>query len=100
LALDLAEEFRPLVADSTVLMLINNGEVSAESFIQRAGAVALTDAGRRSVIAAFERRMETLVTHPLFGYRISYRRIFEVQARLLGRVLLGEISEYPNFCTR
>jgi CRISPR-associated protein Cas1 len=100
LALDLTEEFRPLVADSTVLTLINNGEVSPGSFIQRAGAVALTDAGRRAVIAAFERRMETEVTHPLFGYRISYRRVLEVQARLLGRVLLGEISEYPNFCTR
>ena len=44
--------------------------------------------------------METEVTHPMFGYRISYRRVLEVQARLLGRVLLGEISEYPNFCTR
>ena len=82
--LDLTEEFRPLVADSTVLTLINNGEVTAESFIRRAGAVALTDAGRRAVIAAFERRMETEVTHPLFGYRISYRRVLEVQARLAG----------------
>jgi CRISPR-associated protein Cas1 len=100
LALDLAEEFRPLVADSTVLMLINNGEVQAKDFIRRAGAVALTNAGRRAVIASFERRMDTLVTHPLFGYRVSYRRIFQVQARLLSRVLLGEIARYPNFCTR
>jgi CRISPR-associated protein Cas1 len=100
LALDLAEEFRPLVADSTVLMLINNGEVQAKDFIRRAGAIALTDVGRRAVIASFERRMDTLVTHPIFGYRVSYRRIFEVQARLLSRVLLGEIADYPNFCTR
>ena len=100
LPLDLAEEFRPLVADSTVLMLVNNGEVAPKDFIRRAGAVALTDAGRRAVIASFERRMDTLVTHPIFGYRVSYRRIFEVQARLLSRVLLGEIAEYPNFCTR
>jgi len=100
LALDLTEEFRPLLADSTVLMLVNNGEVTDGSFLRRAGAVALTEAGRRAVIAAFERRMETEVTHPVFGYRISYRRVFEVQARLLGRVLLGEIGEYPNFCTR
>jgi len=100
LALDLAEEFRPLIADSTVLTLINNGEVSAESFICRGGAVALTTAGRRAVIEAFERRLETEVTHPLFGYRVCYRRILEVQARLLSRVLLGDLVEYPNFCTR
>ena len=100
LALDLAEPFRPLVADSTVLMLVNNGEVTPASFIRRGGGVAMTDAGRRAVIGAFERRMDTLVTHPIFGYRISYRRMLEVQARLLGRTLLGELSEYPNFCTR
>lgn len=100
LALDLAEEFRPLIGDSVVLTLINNGEVTPSSFVRRAGAVALTDAGRRAVIAAFERRMDTLVTHPTFGYRISYRRVLEVQARLLGRTLLGEIPRYASFCTR
>ena len=100
LALDLAESFRPLVADSTVLTLVNNGEVTASSFLRRAGAVALTDAGRRAVISGFERRMDTVVTHPIFGYQISYRRVLEVQARLLARTLLGEIGKYPSFCTR
>lgn len=100
LALDLAEEFRPLIADSVTLTLINNGELSQQSFICRAGAVALTTAGRRAVIAAFERRLDTLVTHPIFGYRISYRRVLEVQCRLLARALTGEIPCYPAFCTR
>ena len=100
LALDLAEEFRPLIGDSVVLMLINNGEVSPADFIRRAGGIALTQAGRKAVMAGFERRMDTLVTHPIFKYRISYRRILEVQARLLARVLLGEIDGYPSFCTR
>jgi CRISPR-associated protein Cas1 len=100
LALDLMEEFRPLVADSVVVGVINNGEVRPSDFIARAGAVALTDSGRRRVIEAYERRMDTLVTHPKFGYAISYRRVFEVQARLLGRFLTGEIAAYPPFCTR
>ena len=80
LALDLAEEFRPLIGDSVVLTLINNQEVSPKDFIRRAGGIALTPAGRKAVIAGFERRMDTLVTHPIFKYRISYRRILEVQA--------------------
>lgn len=100
LALDMAEEFRPIVGDSVVMTLINNGEVSPSSFLSRAGAVALTESGRTAVINAFERRMEHEVTHPLFGYKISYRRVLEVQARLLSRVLLGELSVYPGFCTR
>lgn len=100
LALDLAEEFRPIVADSTVLTLVNNGEVKSDDFIRRAGAVALTDSARRNVIAAYQRRMESQVTHPLFGYRVSYHRIFQVQARLLARTLLGDVPDYPAFCTR
>lgn len=100
LALDLAEEFRPLIADSTVLTLVNNREVQASDFITRAGAVALTDAGRRAVMGAYERRMNSEITHPIFGYKISYRRTLEVQARLLARTVLGELPEYPSFLTR
>lgn len=100
MALDLAEEYRPLIADSVMLTAFNNGELSGDRFLERAGAVVLTAAGRAAVIAAFERRMTTEVTHPVFGYRLSYRRLLEVQARLLGRTLLGEIEQYPSFCTR
>ena len=100
MALDLIEEFRPLVADSVVIGLINNGEIRASDFISRAGSVALKPDGRKRVLEAYERRLDTEVTHPLFGYSISYRRIFEVQARLLGRYLMGEIAGYAPFCTR
>ena len=100
LALDLMEPFRPLLADSVVIQVINNGEVHPTDFISIAGSVNLAPAGRKRFIAAFERRLEHEVTHPLFGYRISYRRLLELQARLLGRYLLGELVEYPNFTTR
>ena len=100
LALDLMEPFRPLVADSVVLQVINNGEVRPIDFRAAAGSVALTPEGRRRFIAAFERRLSHEIVHPLFGYRVSYRRLMEMQARLLGRYLLGEIPAYPNFTTR
>lgn len=100
LALDLAEEFRPIVADSAALTLFNNGELKERDFIRRSGAVALTPDGRRTVIRAFERRMDTLIRHPLFRYSVSYRRIMEIQARLLGRHLLGELPGYPAFRAR
>ena len=100
LALDMMEPFRPLVADSAVIQAINNGEVKPTDFISAAGAVNLTNDGRKRFIAAFERRIDQEITHPVFGYRLSYRRLFEVQARLLGRFLLGDITEYPNFTTR
>lgn len=100
LALDMMEPFRPLIADSTVLTVINNGEIQPRDFIQTAGGCAMQERARKQLIAAFERRLEQTVTHPIFGYQLSYRRLFEVQARLLIRHLAGEIPEYPNFVTR
>jgi CRISP-associated protein Cas1 len=94
------ETFRPIIAESALLTAINNGEIKAGDFIHVAGAVSLTPGGRKAIIAAFERRMGQEITHPLFGYSLSYRRLFELQARLLGRHLLGEIDHYPPFTTR
>jgi CRISPR-associated protein Cas1 len=95
LALDMMEPFRPLVADSVAITAINNGEVKPGDFVYAGRACALTGSGRKKVIAAFERRLSQEITHPLFGYRLNYRRLLEVQARLLGRHLMGEIAELP-----
>lgn len=100
LALDLMEEFRPVLADSTVIGAINTGVVQPDDFVHAAGGVALNQAARKKLILSFERRMDQLVTHPVFDYRISYRRVLEVQARLLSRVLLGEVPHYPEFRVR
>ncbi|HLH75856.1 MAG TPA: CRISPR-associated endonuclease Cas1 [Candidatus Binataceae bacterium] len=100
LALDLLEEFRPLIADSAVLSAINTGMVDAGDFIEVGPAVALTPRGRKAFLRAYEQRMDTLVTHPLFGYRVNYRRVLEMQARLLARVIEGEVGTYQGFETR
>ncbi len=100
LGLDLCEEFRPLVADSVCVTLFNQGELSPRDFVKRVRGVALTASGRRTVIAGFERRMNQMVTHPVFGYTVSYRRVIELQARLLRAVVLGEVESYRPFMTR
>ena len=100
LALDMMEEFRPVIADSTAITLFNNRELSERDFIKTSIGVTMTPKAKKRIIQGYERRMETETSHPLFGYTVSYRRIFEVQAKLLARVLSGEISEYPAFARR
>jgi CRISPR-associated protein Cas1 len=100
LALDLAEEFRPLIAESVVLQVINNAEVSASDFLTRAGGCQLQTAGRRAVLRAYERRMAHEIKHPVFGYRITYRRAIEVQCRIFAAYALGELDAYTPFTTR
>lgn len=100
LALDLMEPFRPLIADSVVLTAINTRMVTSADFLRSGPAVALKPNGRKGFFRAYESRMDGLVTHPMFDYRVSYRRLLEIQTRLLARFLNGEIDEYPVFLTR
>lgn len=100
LALDLAEEFRPLIADSVVLQVLNNGEIKAGDFVARSRGIMLTQAGRKAVIAAYERRLEMTVRHPQFGYQVAYRRVMDVQARILAAVMIGELPVYQAMTTR
>ena len=92
-----------LGATTTLLLgrLTTNAWPRADAFRGRAGeSVALTPSGRRAFFRAYEQRMDTLVTHPRFGYRVNYRRLLDVQTRLLGKVLTDELPEYAVFVTR
>lgn len=100
LALDLAEEFRPLVAESVVLQVVNNGEVGPRDYKMRAGGCMLEASGRKAVLRAYERRLDHEITHPQFGYRVSYRRVMDIQARVLGATVLGELDDYAAMVTR
>jgi len=100
LALDLMEEFRPLVADSAVLTAVNTGMVTRTSFQQTAAGCMLTARGRKDFIRAYEARLDQLVTHPLFDYRCSWRSVIRVQARLISRWLRGDVPSYQPVRTR
>jgi CRISPR-associated protein Cas1 len=100
LALDLMEEFRAVIADSVVLTLVNNGSLSPKDFISWRGACQLTEEGRTRFFHAYEQRKATVVTHPVFGYKMAYGRMLEVQARMLAAHIRGDIPEYTGFTVR
>lgn len=100
LALDLMEEFRPLVADSVAISLINRGELGPEDFMRTANGTFLKDGGRKVFWEAWFRRLDTEVSHPEFAYQMAYRRMLEVQARQLWRFVRGEAAGYHGFTTR
>lgn len=100
LALDLMEEFRPLLADSVAISLINRGELGPEDFIKSASGTFLNDRGRKAYWEAWFRRCDAEVSHPEFGYKMAYRRMLEVQARQLWRFVRGEAATYHGFTTR
>jgi CRISPR-associated protein Cas1 len=100
LALDLMEEFRPVIADSVVVTLINNDILTPEDFVSWHESCQLTDSGRKAFFSAYEQRKATIVTHPVYGYRMSYARMLEVQARMLAAFIRGDIPRYTGFTVR
>ncbi len=100
LALDLMEEFRPLIVDSVVLTLLNNRMLTLNDFHVELGAYRLKKEPRKLFLTRFEERLNEEVTHPIFGYKTKYRRCIELQARLVAKFLTGEIEEYPPLLMR
>ena len=100
LALDLMEEFRPIIADSVVVTLINNRQITPNDFTQSHGGWFLKDAARKKFYAAYEKRKNETITHPVFKYKISFRRALELQVRLLAKCLMGEIETYTSLTVR
>jgi CRISPR-associated protein Cas1 len=100
LALDLVEEFRPIIADSVVLTVVNNRILDLDDFEEGLGTWRLNDKGRREFLRRFEERLDTAVEHPVFAYQATYRRCLELQVRLLAKFLTEEIATYPPFLAR
>jgi len=101
LALDLMEEFRPVLVDSLVLAMINRRMVEPEDFTSELGGVKrMRPHALRKFLQTWEQKRRTFVRHPLFDREVPYWRVVELQARVLGKVLMGELEEYVPFLTR
>ena len=99
LALDIMEPLRPLVVDSAVLSAINTGMITPGGFVRAGEAVAMTPKGRKAFLRAYEARIDSLVTHPQLEYRVSYRRLLKIQARLLAKTIEGELELPSILCS-
>ena len=97
LALDLMEEFRPLVVDAMVLSAINKKALTPEDFVDEplSHAVSLTDEGRRKFFRLYEQKKQSKFKHPVMGRQCTYQEAFEIQARLLAKYLMAETELYP-----
>lgn len=100
LALDIMEEFRPIIADAVALKLVNQKIIQPEHFLERLGIYELKESGRKKVYETWENKMTEPILHPLFRSRFSYRRTIEAQARILAKSFEGETKEYIPFRAR
>lgn len=97
LALDLMEEFRPLVVDTVVLSILNKQLLTPADFVTEplSGAVHLTPEGRKTFLTLYQKKKLSEFKHPVMGRKCNYQEAFELQARLLAKYLMGTTDKYP-----
>jgi CRISP-associated protein Cas1 len=101
LALDVMEEFRPILADRLALSMINLGQIQAKGFkILETGAVVMNDDTRKNLLVAYQKRKQEEIMHPFIGEKVETGLLFHVQAMLLARFLRGDLDGYPPFIRR
>ena len=114
MALDLIEEFRPVIVDSLVLDLVNHGQLGLRDFQARRSdegeeeapleqavrPIYLTDEGRKKFLTGYAERVNEVAAAPGSGQRTTFRRMFQLQAQGMARVILGEASAYLPLITR
>jgi CRISPR-associated protein Cas1 len=98
LALDAMEEFRPIIADRLVLSLINLKQIDQKDLnVSESGAVLLSEAGRKTVVAAYQKRKQDSIVHPFVGEEMHLGIVLQTQAVLLARHIRGDMDGYPAF---
>lgn len=101
LALDLMEEFRPVLADRLALTLVNRRQISAAGFRELpGGAIYLDDDTRKTVLGAWQKRKQDVIEHRVMRQKVPFGVVPHIQARLLARYLRGDIAHYPPFLYR
>jgi CRISPR-associated protein Cas1 len=101
LALDLMKEFRPVVVDAVVLSCLNKRVIQPDDFVVSLGEVcSLTPDARKKFLLQYEERKATEIQHPIFEYKATYQRCFELQARILAKCIHGELERYEPFVVR
>jgi CRISPR-associated protein Cas1 len=94
------EEFRTVIVDSAVLLAVNTGMLGERDFQQSQAGCVLEASARKAFLRAYESRIDQMLTHPLFDYRLSWRAAIQVQARLLARWFRGDVPSYEGIRTR
>jgi CRISPR-associated protein Cas1 len=98
LNLDVAEVFKPIIADRVIFTLVNKGIIKAQHFESRLDGIVLNEKGRELFIREMDERLKATFNHKKLGRNVSYRRLIRLELYKLEKHLMGE-EEYKPFVT-
>ena len=96
LALDLAEVFKPILADRLLFKLLNNRQLSERDFAQDLNCCYLKESGRKVVLKEWNARLETTIEHRRLRRKVSYERLIRLECYKLIKHLTN-VEPYVGF---
>lgn len=96
LALDIAEIFKPVLADRLIFRLFNNGQLSEKHFAQDLNCCYLKESGRKIVLREWDARLQTTIEHRRLKRKVSYERLIRLECYKIVKHLT-EVEEYKGF---
>lgn len=98
LALDLAEIFKPILADRLIFSLLNKKQVQASDFDIKLNSCLLKESGRKKVAKAWDEKLNETIKHRSLGRSVSYKHLVKLECYKLAKHVLS-IEEYKPFKT-
>lgn len=96
LSLDLAEVFKPILADRLIFTLLNRQQLAENDFMTEVNLCYLNEKGRKTVVKEYDDRLKTVITHKKTESQVSYRYLIRLECYKIVKHLLGE-QEYDGF---
>jgi len=95
LALDIAEIFKPLLADKIIFSLLNRKQLTGSHFTRKGNVCWLSESGRKIFVRAFDEKLSATIKHRKLGRNVSYRRLIRLECYKLIKHLLGQKNYKP-----
>jgi CRISPR-associated protein Cas1 len=96
LALDLAEIFKPILADRLIFSLLNKKQVQECDFDTKLNKCLLKESGRKTVVKAWDEKLNETIKHRSLGRNVSYKHLVKLECYKLAKHILG-MEEYKPF---
>ncbi|MGC9248584.1 type I-B CRISPR-associated endonuclease Cas1b [Listeria ivanovii] len=96
LCLDIAEIFKPLIADRIIFSLLNKNVITEDDFEKEANFCYMNKSARQKILQAYDLRMKETIKHRDLGRHVSYRHLIRLECYKLVKHLMND-KKYEGF---
>ena len=96
LCLDIAEIFKPILADRLIFSMLNKKQITEKDFEEGLNFLYIKEKARKEITKEMDAKLQTVIKHKTLGKEVSYEYLIRLEIYKLIKYLL-EDEEYEGF---